>query len=337
MRARRHRLAEPAMPQQPTYNANARQQAAGWVVRLDAGSLSDAERVSLQAWLDGDPAHAEALERAQATWRELDMVGAPRAAAGPRPRAAHAGPRGQQQKRRYRPALTAACVAALLIALGVWQYPRADIALRADARTATGETQSLALAGGSAAQLDTGSALRIRDDAAWRDVQVLTGTVSFNVGHDDPRPFRVRAGQVVVTDIGTTFQLKRDGTTTQVVVASGLVELAAPGGKAIVHAGESATLADDDRIPTVAAVDADAAMAWTRGRLVFVDRPLSEVVAELNRYYSGRIVLLGDGAGSRRVSGVFRTSDPLAALRVIEANLGLRATHLGLGLVVLRS
>jgi transmembrane sensor len=335
MRARRHRLADPAMPQ-PHYNASARQQAAGWVVRLDAGELDAQERASLQAWLDETPAHAEALQRAQATWRELDMVAAVPAATGPRPRAQHERARGPGKQRRHRTILAAACVAGVLFALGVWQYPRMDIALHADAHTATGETQKIALTGGGSAQLDTGSAIRLRDDASWRDVQVLTGTVSFEVGHADRRPFRVRAGQVVVTDIGTTFQLKREGDATQVVVASGLVEVAAPGGKAIVHAGERATLADDARIPTVTSVDADAAMAWTRGRLVFVDRPLSEVVAELNRYYAGRIVLMGNRAASRRVSGVFRTSDPLAALRVIEANLGLRASHVGFGWVVLR-
>ncbi|UPG91197.1 FecR family protein [Luteibacter aegosomaticola] len=345
MRPPRHRLAATAMPSS-TYSADARQQAAGWVIRLDAGDLTAPERAAFDAWLAADPTHGAALERARTTWRELDLLAsglndmesvghvtpAPGGAKGTRPRAVHAG--GRTPRKRRHPALIAAC-ALLVVAISAWQYPRVSIALRADARTAVGETQRIALVGGGVAQLDSGSAISLHDDAQWRDVQVLSGAVSFEVGHDDPRPFRVRAGRVVVTDVGTTFQLRLDGDATDVVVASGEVEVAAPGGKVAVHSGESASLANDNKAPSVSPVDADAAMAWTRGRLMFVDRPLKDVIAELNRYYPGHIVLADDAAGDRRVSGVFRTNDPLAALRAIEANLGLHATHVAPGLILL--
>lgn len=343
MRAPRHRLAAPAMPPSTTYSAAARQRAAGWVIRIDAGDLTAVERAALDAWLAADPSHGDALERARLTWRELDLLAggvqaasevaaAPPPERGTRPRAPHVA--GRPPGKRRRRTLLAAC-AMLVAMLAAWQYPRASVALRADARTAVGETGRIALVGGGTAQLDTGSAISLHDDPQWREVQVLAGAASFEVGHDDPRPFRVRAGRVVVTDVGTTFQLRRDGDATDVVVASGEVEVATPAGKAIVRAGESASMAGDDEPPRVTPVDADAAMAWTRGRLMFVDRPLKEVVAELNRYYPGRIVLVDAAAGARRVSGVFRTNDPLAALRAIETNLGLHATHVAPGLVFL--
>lgn len=360
MRPSRSRSAERTMPP-PAYNADARQQAAGWVVRLDAGELTAPERAAFEAWLARDPSHAEALERARVTWGELELLGDGALGRGPRSLAhshsagasgrgsggrsgtASVGGRARQRdvehgsaRRLGRRAAALACVALAVIALGLWQVPRIDIALRADARTGTGETQRVALVGGGFAQLDTASAIRIHESAAWRDVQVLAGTVSFEVGHDDPRPFRVHVGDVVVTDVGTTFQVRRSGEGTQVVVASGEVGVAAPGGKATVRAGEMATLGNDGHAPSVAQADADAAMAWTRGRLMFVDRPLKDVVTELNRYYPGRIVILDDRAGARRVSGVFRTNDPLAALGAIETNLGLHATHVVPGLVVLR-
>lgn len=342
MRFPRPRLAATAMPPS-TYNADVRQQAAGWVIRLDAGDLTPPERAAFDAWLATDPSHGTALERARTTWQELDLLagGMDRAigsadsalaARRSRPRATHPDARRQRSLRHK--ALLATC-AAVIVAVGAWQIPRVGIALRADAHTAIGETQRIALSGGGTAQLDTGSAISLHDDAQWRDVQVLAGAASFAVGHDDPRPFRVRAGRVVVTDVGTTFQLRRDGDATDVVVASGEVEVTTPAGKAVVRAGESASVANDNAAPHVAPVDADAAMAWTRGRLMFVDRPLNEVIAELNRYYAGRILLVDDAAASRRVSGVFRTNDPLSALRAIEANLGLHATHVAPGLVLL--
>ncbi|QWT18624.1 FecR domain-containing protein [Bacillus sp. NP157] len=343
MRPPRHRLAATAMP--PPYTALARQQAAAWVVRLDAGDLGDEDRAQLQAWLAMDPTHAEALRRARQTWGELDLAVAHEGVTGsatdawrtPGDRIVAAPPASPRTRRvRRYVARLAASAAVLVVAVGIWQVPRVASTWGADAATGVGQTRRVALAGGGNAQLDTRSAIRLHDSARWREVQVLAGTVSFEVGHGDPRPFRVHVGDSVITDVGTTFQVKRVGASTQVLVASGEVAVASPEGTARLHGGEMVTVGDPDRSLAVSTVDADAAQAWTRGRLVFVDRRLGDVVDELNRYYDGHIVLLGDDVADRQVSGVFRTSDPLAALRVIERNLGLRASEVGLGVIVLR-
>jgi transmembrane sensor len=321
-------------------NTLSRQQAAGWVIRLDAGALTPVEQEALDAWLASDPAHPAALARARSTWRDLDLLGTvaaqplPAARTRERARAPHGG-RAHARRARRPLAWAGACAALVLALAAAWQYPRADAWLRADARTATGESQRVPLAGGGTAQLDTASAIRVSDTAKSRGVEVLAGTVAFDVGHADARPFRVSAGDIVVNDIGTTFQVARDGDDTNILVTSGMVEVRAPGGTASVRAGENAWIAGDEA-PRVSQLDTDAASAWTRGRLVFVDRPLGEVVAELNRYYDGHIIVLGDLLASRRVSGVFKTSDPLAALGVIERNLGLRARRPGLGLIILQ-
>ena len=48
-------------------------------------------------------------------------------------------------------------------------------------------------------------------------------------------------------------------------------------------------------------------MGWREGVLVFRDMPLSEAVAEINRYRPGRIMVLDDALAARRVSGVSRS------------------------------
>ncbi|HEX7817317.1 FecR family protein [Dyella sp.] len=319
---------------QPTANDMLREQAAQWALRLDAGDLSPHEHERLMAWLAQDTAHAPALQRAMSIWRALDEVSLPYAPG--RADTHRISPRPPIRKRRRARLALAASAACVLVALGYSQWQRVDVWMHADARTGVGETRDISLSGGSTARLDTGSAIAIRDNAQWREVKVLAGTVSFDVGHADTRPFRVTAGSLVVTDIGTSFQLVSHGSSTQVIVASGLVEIRTPSGVRRVHAGEEAVVPGDGGRVDVRATDVDAATAWMRGRLVFVDRPLRDVVDELNRYYDGHILLLDDLAGSRRVSGVFKTTEPLAALDAIQHNLGMRSSRLGAGLILLQ-
>ena len=54
-----------------------------------------------------------------------------------------------------------------------------------------------------------------------------------------------------------------------------------------------------------ARADMEQAMGWREGVLVFRDMPLSEAVAEINRYRPGRIMVLDDALAARRVSGAF--------------------------------
>jgi transmembrane sensor len=60
-----------------------------------------------------------------------------------------------------------------------------------------------------------------------------------------------------------------------------------------------------------------ALVAWQRGRLVFRDQPLSEVVSELNRYLV-RPLRLNDGrVGQIRISGTVGIDEPESVLDVL--------------------
>ena len=77
-------------------------------------------------------------------------------------------------------------------------------------------------------------------------------------------------------------------------------------------------------------VDSETRLAWRQGWLNYYQAPLAQVVDELSRYYPGRIVLLGDALGQRKVSGSFPANDPLAALDALGTVVGFeRKTLLG--------
>jgi transmembrane sensor len=78
------------------------------------------------------------------------------------------------------------------------------------------------------------------------------------------------------------------------------------------------------------------ANAWQRGKLIFRDQPLTEVVAELNRYARTHIVLKGAEIGRLRVSGVFPIDDA-AVLGALQKAFPIRSARLGPWLVILYS
>ncbi|MOA06277.1 fec operon regulator FecR [compost metagenome] len=80
---------------------------------------------------------------------------------------------------------------------------------------------------------------------------------------------------------------------------------------------------DAGRIGPVEAVTAETA-AWSRNQLVFHDRPLGEVLAELQRHRHGLIWSSGDALESLRFTGVLPLADSDAALRLLEASLPIR-------------
>ncbi|MDP2180212.1 FecR family protein [Methylicorpusculum sp.] len=76
-------------------------------------------------------------------------------------------------------------------------------------------------------------------------------------------------------------------------------------------------------------VELDQAAAWRQHRLFINDRPLSELVAELERYRVGRIFLADEKLKNLRVTGVFSVDNPDDVLNSVRKVLALEETRLG--------
>ncbi len=308
--------------------------AAAWVVRLGGSTLPGEDRRALEGWLAESPAHAAAFDQARAVWTELGML---KASPGALlwDAAAVAVPR-----RRVKTGLARAAAAAVLLAVfgGAAAFWTGDplLALTADDRTAPGEIRSVTLADGSTVELGADSALRVRFTAQERRVELLAGEAYFTVAPmqgAETRPFVVAAMNGTARALGTQFMVERGGGQAQVTVAEHQVQVSAQAAdeaqrSVVLSPGQTVRYDPAGGIGTVSRVDLGQATAWRQGRLVFDKVPLAAVVAELNRYRRGRIVLAATGLADRRVSGVFETSDLSGALSAITRELGVRSVAL---------
>ncbi|BBU60476.1 sensor [Methylosinus sp. C49] len=302
----------------PRDRANRRRAAIEWWTRLDSRAPTPQEREAFVIWLTDDPANREAFEKVCRIWGDLEDL-------RPLIDAFEVPP-----PRRTRRVRVAAVLSGLAITLLSYVFfDDAWIMLRAQTRTGVAETRTIRLVDGSRIELGPRSAISLDFDEGKRNVTLLKGEAWFDVAPDAGRPFSVLVARGSVTALGTSFDISTTGERTEITVAQHRVRVMTGGPAIIVDEGEQSAFG-----PGVAAVDpyrvqVDHVAAWRRGKLIFDDKPLAEVVSVLGHYLSGYILILDPSIRERRVSGVFDAADPIAAISAIEKALGLRALDLG--------
>jgi len=293
-----------------------------WWVKSDGGPLSREERAAFDAWLAADPFHRAAFDEVSSICGEAQTL-------EPWP-----GDAPEIARRPRRLAMAAALLAAGLASFLF--FDELTLLWRADFRTGTAEARSITLEDGSRVELSARSAIAVNFKGAERRLSLLAGEAFFQAAPDRARPFVVAAASGTVTALGTAFDIALEGGEARVVVAEHLVAVASQGRAEVVAEGQQSVFGPGLGITGPAAVDIDRATGWRRGKLIFVDRPLGEVVAVLSRYHRGYIAVPGSATRRLSVTGVFDVGDPLGALAEIERSLDLRPIYLTDYLVFLR-
>jgi transmembrane sensor len=201
-----------------------------------------------------------------------------------------------------------------------------------DYYTAAGEQKTVVLADGSRVLLDTDTALTVALDETGRHITLQRGHALFSVAKDTARPFEVTTGTAVVIALGTVFEVEEEHHATRVTVEEHAVGIKGLHDKdyapsARIHAGQQARYHPETGLEGPVKVDLQQISAWQRGKLIFKNQPLAQVIAELDRYYPGRMVIIDRKLRDLRVTGVFPANDPNGVLKLIADILPVNITH----------
>ena len=166
-----------------------------------------------------------------------------------------------------------------------------------------------------------------------REVEV-NGDAWFDVVHDESKPFTVRAGDATIVDVGTKFAVSSDSPDgIEVSVSEGSVSLrqmnTPPQQGVILQAGDRGTLDRDGRVIARRGEASDDDVAWTKGRLVFRDAPLSEVISSMKKWYGIEMKVTDRSLASRHLTATFAGETPERALEVIRLALGVEIERRG--------
>lgn len=298
----------------------------GWLVTLNSGTVTPAERAGFEAWLNADPAHRTAWERLAGPLQ--DAFSPARAAAARTPGArvlddtlARAEARTRERRRLLRGALALGGVAsgaALLIADR--HLPLAQLA--ADLRTGTGERRDFTLPDGSTVTLDARSAADIDFGPGRRTVTLRQGALiatATPAGAHGGASFIVRTDHGQVRALGTRFVVRVGEADSYVGMLEHRSEVTAANGQRLqIGEGQSARFGPrgvqpDERPP-------EAASAWQHGLLQAHDQPLGDVIDMLRPWRAG-LIRITPRAAALRVYGSYSLQDTDRALTALAETL----------------
>ncbi|MFT3906751.1 MAG: FecR domain-containing protein [Steroidobacteraceae bacterium] len=318
----------------------ASEQAAEWLALMQGGALSVGERREFITWLCESQLHVAemlrlgALDQALARFDGWGRI-APESAEDvgqvlpfppPIRRQAQSPRRESGHWRRW------AVAASLVLGVGLALWMQRDQSFH----TLQGERREVALADGSVIDMAPFTDLSVRMSAHERRVVLRKGAAYFHVARNPARPFMVWANHARARAVGTAFSVAYQADAVVVTVVEGRVAVGAAdaesqllqgkadaAGTVALVANQQVRVTRGGALAPIEAVDSRTSVAWADGQLVFNNDTVAQIVAQFNRYNRIQMRVSDPELASRRLSGVFRASDPSSFIAFLETAAGI--------------
>ena len=292
--------------------------ALSWSIRM-RGEVTESLEEEFERWLAESPRHRRAYNRYSRVIAGAEILKSPghlrdattaKLVSLPRKRWLMAGA-----------AAAAVIVFAITISAGGTPIPSSGVVLSARAAeplvTERGEIRSFKLDDGSTATLDSDTKVEVSISRNARHVRVAQGRARMNVVND-VRPFRVVAGQgIVTTNEGVVDVMINDDGQVMVELIRGKADLAsatrvAPeatpplslrGGTALNYR------ADDKQLRSSLRKSRNSSVEWPTGWAEHRSIPLYQLISEANRYAQVPIIVQDPNLAKLEVSGRFKINN----------------------------
>ncbi|MEM6650289.1 MAG: FecR domain-containing protein [Pseudomonadota bacterium] len=336
-------------------------EACAWIAQLETGRMSEQDMTALKEWMKRSPRHYEEIRKAAYLSQETNILtdfAAPLQVAAQDVKQ-KAAPLGPSQKRGFGKYAVVAlsfvfiCIAALIGFQQVKPYAAEPFIVT----TPVGGFESHVLSDGSTLKLNTDSQIEVDFSKDMRRIRLLKGEAFFEVAHNADRPFVVYAGDKYVKAVGTAFAVRWTDGDLSVTVSEGRVAFAPIETAQPVSVDTENPLSEtSDIAPQIAftppvyldqgdklslpktapdqltqKIDPRALvreLSWQQGLLDFDQRPLVEVIEEINRYTTVKIEIMDPELSQREFGGIFRTGETDALLEALELSFDVQVEKL---------
>ncbi|MEM7100681.1 MAG: FecR domain-containing protein [Pseudomonadota bacterium] len=313
-----------------------------WHLLFEDGSATSEDRKAFERWLNEDPRHRDAYDRATIAWDAFDELhgvdlGLDRTRTSYPPKT----DRPERPHRRIRDRNFGGLHASRLMHFGVFSAavivcafffvthssgphlppPISAPPIVSTFETERGQISMISLPEGSNVTLAPLTTIEMSMSAERRDISIKGGSAVFDVSDDPSRPFSVTADEVVATVLGTVFEVRRNGGVVRIAVEEGEVEVARPmrianqrTGSIIRHAlhdGENGVVALKAGTAKFGTFRKEDFAPWRQSRLNYDGATLIEVVEDANRYSERQILIEGDVGALEglTMTGFFNSKD----------------------------
>jgi len=272
-----------------------------WVTQIVSGEARVVDAEAIRQWCYRSPAHEAAFAAAIKQWRDFGLVGYKL--------------RARPDLRVWTPPLVSrrallggagvlaagvAGYAAVRPPLGLWPSLSE---LTADYRTATGEQRRILLGDDVSVQMNSQTSIAISSPGHDRDqVRLIAGEAAFAT--TSRKTLEVLAGDGGMVANEARFDVRNVGSIVCVTCFDGELRVEFASRVATIGAKQQVRY-DAGGLQSAVTIDPVEAAAWHDGFLIFHLTPLSEVIAEINRYRPGKVILMNPSLGKNPVNGRF--------------------------------
>jgi transmembrane sensor len=312
-------------------------EAVDWVVRLKTGAPTRADIDALQRWRQQSPAHEEAFKQAARLFRNAGIAAREMddrpdaiatALAPPRP------PSRVLARRAFLGGAIAAAATGYMVVrppLGLWPSLQE---LSADYRTGKGEQRKIAVTPDVSLELNTQTSIALRSAPDETQIELISGEASVAAMRTSPKPFVMLAANGRITAKQADFVARCLDGVVRVTCLNGAVDVAQGSNVVQLHRAEQVSYSLGG-IEVSVPIDPAQATAWQAGLLIFRDQTLADVVDEVNRYRSGKIIITNADLKQRVVNGTFQIDKLGDFVLQVQQLFGAQARSLPGGVVLL--
>ena len=304
-------------------------EAAEWLVRIDASRLSKREVSELTAWLQQSDLHKQIFRDTVQVWEKMDVM---EGLAELLPlddfpkKTAH-----EPFLRLNNPVLATIMVCVICISFFVNQWLSREIVYQ----TKIGVVQSIDMKDGSEITLNTDTKIGAKFDSKRRDIELQQGEAFFDVAHNDEVPFIVTVGSKQVQAVGTAFSVRKQRDIIKVTVTDGRVKITNLNNTGLEEAVEALFVdkgqmvqiggKEDSFVQNIEPEQIAQVLMWQKHMLAFNGESLKEVVEEFERYTEMKLLIIDEETAQIRVGGYFRSNDLDGLLLSLKDNFGISA------------
>lgn len=327
----------------PHHHAALHKEAQHWLLCFTSGAATAYDARAFKLWCEQSPAHVQAFAETRRMWENLGPAAAA-FAAREQANAAHVVPSAtdvprmqprRMSRRTFLGGAVAASAAFMMLRPPMRLWPSlSDIA--ADYRTATGEQRDVELGQDLVLHMNTQTSVNLRKtDGRITGLDLLAGEIQVRDTSPHHLPFTVFAGGGRI-EVGeqTRCNIRCFGSNIQVTGLDGSSTLEYQGRDTVLHTAQRANYGDG-LISAIVPADVEATMAWRRRVLIFDGRPLAEVIAEINRYRPGDIILTNQQLAARKVQARISLNQLGDIAALIHDAYGAKVTDLPGGIMIL--
>ncbi|MEX1826957.1 DUF4880 domain-containing protein [Luteibacter sp. CQ10] len=309
-------------------------QARAWLVHLTSGTATREDGEAFRRWCLASPQHAQAFARTRQLWDDIGPALEHRRSV--RERGERAPPRHEVRMGRRTFLATAVAASVAAVVLARHGFPLGDASGDQGLHTAIGEQKHVEVSRGVALEMNTDTDIGLRSSAGEiTGMRLREGEAVVRIDASRIDPFMVELDDArVVSAPGASFAVRCvDGRST-VTCLDGQAVLVRGGEKTLVKPSQQVAF-DEAGIAAPVAVNAGTALAWRSRVLIYDNLPLSDVVADINRYRPGRILITDPRLGERRVHARFTLDQMADVATLIKDAYGAHLTRLPGGWVLL--